>query len=882
MKGHVMLKRFLLALAVVVLVPMVAGAELKIHKTTLDNGMNVVVAEEHSAPVVSVQMWVKVGSADETEEVAGLSHVFEHMLFKGTERRGVGELARAVESVGGNINAYTSFDNTVYFLTVPSRYSTTGLDVISDAIQNSSFDPGELEKELQVVLEEIRMGEDSPGRNLYRSVLSTAYTTHPYRRPVIGYKEVIEGLEREDLLELYRKWYVPSNMNLIVVGDVDHEEVMKEVRKMFASFDRTGSPGKNRPTEPPQEELRVEVFSKEVQAGRFGMAFHIPNIQHPDTYALDVLANILSAGQTSRLKKKLKLEENLVHGISTYPMSLKNPGIFFITSTLDSDKVERVVPEVVKIIKRLGAEGPSAEELDRAKLKLESGFVYSRETMQGIARKLGYYLTVAGDLEYEQKYIDAIRGVTAEDIKRVVEEYFTSENMSVSVLLPDEDKKAVTEKGVRRLVKAAFKESKTFAAEDDETPETTKLVLSNGATLIVKEVRSNPVVAFHAAFPGGLRYEDPENNGISSFVAGMLKRGTTSRTREELAEEVEGMAGHMGGFSGWNATGASGRFLSRYFDRGLEVFSDMLKNPSFPEQEIEKFKQDRVAAIKRQEEYLPGYTFKLLKEELFGGHPYGMKGIGTIENVEAFTGDDLRQWYSRTFVPERMVLTIVGDVDAEYARARAEELLGGFTREAPGLTPPAPASRPEAITKVGETKDKEQTHVGIGFLGATLKDEDRFALNVLSEVLSGQGGRLFLNLRDKKSLAYSVTAFTRTGLDPGMFGTYIGCAPEKTDEAIKGMLAELKRVTEEKITEEELERAKNSIIGGFEIGLQKVASQASTMTMHELHGLGYDFGREYPEKINAVTREDVLEAARKYITLDAYTLSVVGPSWPID
>src|SRR3990170_5662422 len=243
-------KRTVAALAILYLFIFMGSAALadpsKVYRTKLDNGLTVVIEEERSAPVVSVQMWVKVGSADEPQKLAGISHVFEHMLFKGTEKKGVGQIATMIESVGGDINAYTSFDNTVYHLTVPSRYFGTGLDVISDAIQHSSFDPAELKKELEVVLEEIRMNEDNPGRRLFKSLLGTSFTTHPYGRPVIGYVDTVKTFTRKDILRFFKKWYVPNNMVLVIVGDVDHDEALKAIKDSFKGFKSAPEPHKKR------------------------------------------------------------------------------------------------------------------------------------------------------------------------------------------------------------------------------------------------------------------------------------------------------------------------------------------------------------------------------------------------------------------------------------------------------------------------------------------------------------------------------------------------------------------------------------------------------------------------------------------------------------
>ncbi|MBI5643180.1 MAG: insulinase family protein [Deltaproteobacteria bacterium] len=850
----------------------------QIHRTVLDNGLTVIIEEEHSAPVVSVQMWAQVGGAEETDKEAGISHVFEHMLFKGTAKRKVGQIASIIESVGGDINAYTSFDNTVYHLTVPSRYFTTGLDIISDAIQHSSFDPEELGKELEVVLEEIRMNEDNPGRNLYKSLLANAYKVHPYKRPVIGYQSTVKTFTREQILAFFKKWYVPNNMTLVIAGDVDHNEALGAIKKEFKDFKKAPNPHKKRPVEPPQGELRTDLLTKQVKDAHVGMAFHIPDLKNNDVYTLDVIEIILGGGETSRLYKKLKLEKSLVHGISAYPMSLKNPGLFFITSVLETQNIGPAISDTMVEIKRLQAEGPDHEELQRAKFNLESDFVYSRETMDGVAGKLGYYEVNLGDVNYEKKYIEGIRKVTPDDVKRVVAKYFRTDNMTVTALLPKDSDSALTKDSISATVIKAAEEAVKLTEVREDTAKVTKVKLENGITLIVKEVHSNPTVAFYAAFPGGLRFESPEKNGAGNFMGSMLTRGTVKRTREELAQTVDEMAAGVSGFSGWNSTGASGKFLSMFFDKGLGIFADVMLNPTFPQEEIDKLKKDTIAAINRQEDYLPGYTFKLFYKELYRKHPYGMPSVGTVDTVSALTREDLISHYEKFFVPERMVLTIAGDIKTEYAIEKVTALFKDFKRSGVQLPPPPVEERQNEIRRTGEVKDKEQTHTAIGFLGTTIGSEDSYALKVMSEVLSGQGGRLFLNLRDRLSLAYSVSAIEKEAADPGILAVYIASAPDKKAEAIEALMKELKEITENRVTEDELNRAKRSLIGGYEIGLQEVSSQAGDMTNNELYGLGYNFYKLFPERINAVTADDVLRVARKYIDLNAYTISIVGPN----
>ncbi|MFQ5585378.1 MAG: M16 family metallopeptidase [Thermodesulfobacteriota bacterium] len=852
-------------------------AEETPFRTTLDNGLTVILEENHSAPVVAFQMWVNVGAADERRETAGISHLLEHMLFKGTEKRMVGQIAGEVEAAGGYINAYTSHDNTVYYLMVASRYFDRGLDIVSDAIQHSALDRDEVEKEKEVVLEEIRMGEDNPGRMLYRRLLSAAFTTHPYGRPVIGTRETVKGISRRRLYSFFRRWYVPGNMTLVVVGDFEREEAIKAIEESFRGFREKRAPHRRRPTEPEQRELRFSVSTMDISEAKLGIAYHIPQLSHHDTYAIDVLATILGEGRSSRLYRRLKEDERLVNTISSFALTPKEPGAFVIRGGLKEENTEKAIGAIVEVIERIGREGVSGKELARAKLSLESDFIYERETMNGRAGQIGFFDVVAGDMRFEREYLKGIGAVTSRDILGIVGAYLRPENMTVTLILPEKGEGTITEEKVASLV-ASTVEREAKVPVKGEGEKMSKVTLQNGITLIVKEERTNPTVAIYIAMPGGLRAEDKETNGLGSFMARMLTRGAGERGAMAFAEEVEGMAGAVSGFSGRNTFGISGKFLSRYFDRGTGLVADALLRPLFPAEEMEKVRRDIRSAIKREEDNLPRFAFKLLQRELYRKHPYGMPLLGRDETVAGFSRGDIAAHYERVVVPERMVITVVGDIDRREAEERVVELFGGFTRTAPPLPkPPSEASR-ETVSRVGAARESAQVNIGIGFLGTTVTSKDRYPLEVLTEILSAQSGRLFVALRDRKSLAYSVSAFSRPGVEPGLIGLYIGSAPEKRDDAVEGLLNELRKVAEEGVTSEELERAKGAIIGGYEIGLQKNSAQASAMANDELLGLGYDEYKRYPEKIERVTSEEVLRVARRYLNLKGYTISIVGPA----
>jgi len=399
--------------------------------------------------------------------------------------KALGEIAREIETAGGNINAWTSHDQTVFHITIPSRYFSTGLDILADAIQNSSFDPRELGREKEVVLEEIKMRMDQPLAKLNKALFAASYKVHPYGRPVIGFEKTVQKFDRQKVMEYYRKWYTPDNMSLVVTGDFQSNEALGAIKSAFIHFTSHLKSSPKRPVESKQEEFRSIILREDVQKTYLNMAFHIPAVTHDDIYALDVLASILGEGDSSRLYLKVKSEEELVYSIYAYAFTPRDPGVFMIGSVLEGDKVRPALAGILQEIYCLQNEPPSPDEIRRAKINLESEFIYGKETVQGEARKLGYFETVVGDVAYEQTYLDRINRVTGQGISEVARKYLIPQNFTVGLLLPEKAASDLTSDGLREVV--AKVEKPAFPAPNSLPPVTEKHILDNGITLIVRE-----------------------------------------------------------------------------------------------------------------------------------------------------------------------------------------------------------------------------------------------------------------------------------------------------------------------------------------------------------------------------------------------------------
>jgi len=844
----------------------VGAMEGNLKHFTLPNGLELLVKEDHARKVAAIQLWVMVGSADEEKAELGISHLIEHMAFKGTNRRGVGEIASEVEALGGDTNAYTSWDETVFHVTVPSAAVSQGLDILTDAVFRPTIDPGELAKEKEVVLEEILEGEERPERKASKLLFDTAYVAGPYKWPVIGFKEVVEKFTREDVLAFRKKWYVPENMFLVVVGDVDTAAVKGEAERLTSDIKPTGFFRPPRPVEPIQTEIRSAlVRDAGAKETRLHIAYHIPSMQGNDVNALDLVADILGARESSRLVRTLKKEKGLVNTISAYALTPKDPGLMVISATLNGKNLEATVQGIMEEFNGLVKEPPSADELQRAKVHVESDHVYSWETVQGTARSVGSYRADIGDPYYTEKYLTLNEAVTPEQISAVARRYLEPPNVSISLLVPEAEADGVRMESLTKII-SSFQPAAAAVSTGAVTPEAVlSRTLPNGIRVVLMRDTANPVVAFRVAHLGGKRFENKQDEGIFNFMSQMLNKGTTNMDEVQIARKIEDMGGRISGFSGYDSFGLATSFFSRYVDEGLRLLAELDFDPAFPKDKVERERTLIVNRIKSEPDRPVQYTVNVLNGTLFSHHPYGFVKEGTIETVSGFTGEDLRQAYKRFAVPANTVITGVGDMDLEKTMERIADVFGK-TPARPLDSPEVPAEAPlTGVTEKVMRIPRAKAHIAIGFRGTTLSDSDRYPLEVLNNILAGQGGRLFLQLRDKESLAYTVTSFVRPGIDPGIFAFYMACEVSKADQAVNGLLQQINLVREAPVTDEELKRSITNLVGNHLISLQTSSSRAEDSALNTLYGLGYDYDAVYLKKIAEVKAEDVLRVAVKYL-----------------
>ena len=860
-------------------------SEVDITRIVLNNGLQVLVKNMAGVSLVSMSMWLNIGSNNEDDRVAGIAHFIEHMLFKGTEKYKVGEIARDIEKLGGYLNGFTSYDATAYQITVPSKNFPPGLDILLEALENSSFDPIEIEKEGQVILEECKMRDDTPHVFAWENLMKLAFKKHRYGRSIIGDENVIKEMTREELLDFFKKFYVPENMTLIIAGNVDIKVILKKLEN-FSMISPDEPLHDLSPQEPVQKEFRFSHITGDIERTYLDIGFRIPDQLHYDAFVLEILSSIIGEGRSSRLYQEVKEKKELVTQISTGDVNGREPGLFMISAVTDGDKVSKAIKSIWIELEKIKNETVSKEEFEKTKNSIEHDYLFDLETVDGQVDKIGHFANL-GDYTMAVKYLDILKRIPPEDIKRVAQRYFKPENCSISVYSPKSDGEAKLDLGVKELentIKNVIgkkdgkleKELGILLKKDRLAP--VKMKLKNGVTLVAERDKGLPVATFYAGFKGGVRFEPPDKNGLCRFMARLLIKGTGSSSAGEIATRIETLGSYLVPRTGKDSFGLSMSILKKYKDRGMDLFFEVLTDPIFSEEEIEKERKFILAGIKEKKDDPLRTSIELCDSLIYEKHPYGMPTTGKKETVKNITRSDIAGFYKNYVHGENMYMAVVGDIEPDNIADKIEKL---FKMEDSHGVKDFPVPEKEKASKKKKTKiverDIKQSSICTGFLGCSILSPDYFGFAVLNSVLNGMGSRLFIELRDIKGLAYVVFSYLNPGIENGSFKTYIATSPELEEAALEGMLLELEKIKAEGVTKEEVAKAKSVIKGRFEINLQERSFRSGRYSTYENLGIGYDRLLKYPELLEKVTKEEVNRIAEEYFDLDNYSLAIIRP-----
>ncbi|MEK7469209.1 MAG: pitrilysin family protein [Planctomycetota bacterium] len=865
-----MLKRIVVAAA---LVAIPAGAEeaKSLRREVLENGAVVIVKEDHNMPVVTLQAWFPVGSTTEGENLGqGLSHYVEHMIFKGTEKQAPGDFARQVKAGGGDLNAYTSFDKTVFHCTVRSQHFDRMLESFSDVIVNSKMDPEEARKEQQVIVNELKVYLDDPNRLIQYAYNETAWRLHPARHPIGGYLDQFLKLKAEDVGHYFRRWYVPNNMIFICVGDVDGAAAAAAIRRTFASWERKAIPPIVLPVEPPQSAPRRERRSYPIPKGgassgaRLKIGWPTVNCYHEDAPALDMAGLVLAYGDSSRLTRGLKNEKRIVQSLFARSDTPAYRGNFAITATLEPKFMEAAEAAILEEVKKLQEAPVTGAELARVRAAVMAWNVIGRQDIMSQADVCGEGEMYHGNPGYESLYLEKLKAVTPEDILRVARTWMLPSTMTVASVVPREEAGEASRPGP--VTAAAFE------------PHIEEFTLENGLRVVFRRNPNAPSFAFTMTFMAGSRLEEAGKPGVANLAGEMLLRGTTNRSAAQLAEEINATGGTFKVQGGRNTVLLNAEMLTQDFAKALELAADVLMNPAFDAGELDNIKRLALAQLDSTMRSARGATTLRLLKAMYGEHPYGRFPLGTEESIRAISPGDLRAFHGRFVHAGNGVIAVVGNLEPAAVKAALAKALGGLRKSDEKL----PAVAPPGELKSGWSGDVNDPtkNMGVALLGfptVAMHEADRWPLQVIEKVMGGMGGRVWDAVREKRNLAYNAWASNLTMYERGYFEFGAQVQLDNLDPTVKVLKEEIRRIREEEVTAEELVRAKNGVIGELLIDLQKNSAQSQQLALDTIYGLGPKFVFDAPSKVERLTAADIQAAARKYLDPDRAVIAITRP-----
>lgn len=826
----------------------------------LPNGLTVTFQQIPSQPVVSVQAWIKTGSIHEDQHLgSGLSHFLEHMLFKGTRKRKPGEIAAEVQRFGGQINAYTAFDRTVYYIDGPSEALGQTLELLADLTLNASLPLEELEKEREVILREIDMTLDDPDRLVSRALFSTAYKLHPFRYPVIGHRELFERVNRDVLLDYYKSRYQPENMVLSIAGNFDRQELLDLVSETFGSASRHVVRPVSVQQEPNQLAFRESRLFGDYNTARGLLAFKIPSMRHPDAPALDIMTTIIGSGHSGRLRQRLREELGLVYGISATTWNPGLPGLLWINYHCSPDKAQEAESAILEACHAFADNGFTEDELEKAMRFASVSEIHTRQTASGLASRLGLVTAVVGDPNYPIKYFQKIHQLKASDLSVMAGRYFNDDCLTASSLLPEECNT------VARETTAATKENPFLEKK-----------LANGARLIWQKDDRLPRTWMRLAALGGALHEDQKTRGSTSLLSTMLTRDTEFQTASEVAEGLESGGGFMVEASGNNTFSIGIEVMPDSIDQGIRALNDALLHPAFNEDTLAREAEAQIAHIQELQDEVLDYGRLQLRSMFYGDHPFAIIPYGTEKSVKKIDTDCLKSLYASLMCGSNAVLVISGDFDPEEDLPKLEKLL----LRLPGKTfekQDVPFSGPQKTGYHRVRMDREQAVVFEAYPDTGLKPENEIVGSLLDELLSDMSGPLFRAVREEKSLAYYVGASRLLGINFGTFYLYAGTHPSSVDEVFACFDQELQRIRDGNVSEEELQAAITRLKVHNRFSLQSPSGRVNRVALNAVYNKPIMDWLGYEQRLNAVTTRDVVDFANTYLTLDKQLRLVVSP-----
>lgn len=890
-----------------------------VNKTLLENGLTVLTKEVHSSPVVSVQVWYKVGSRNEEPGLNGIAHQLEHMVFKGTTSRPI-QFGRLFNALGSDSNAFTSYDETAYFGTVERDKLKAMLILEADRMQNSLINPESLASEKRVVISELQGYENSPSYRLFRAVMRSAIPNHPYGLMVGGTKADVEKFTVEKVREYYRKYYSPDNATLIIVGDFQTEKTLQTVKEIFGKLPKSQqlagrlqtaenhsqkAENKNETTpkyqfpniaaKNPNTKSKI-ILREPGSTALLQTIYLLPDINHPDIPALDVMDYILTGGKSSRIYQAL-VESGLASNAGGYTNNLIEGGWYEMSATAAAgkslDKIDEVLLQTIATVQK---EGVSAEEINRAKAKLKARIILDNRDITSQAMLLGNNEIITGDYRYSDRYLAAINKVTAADVQRVAKIYLNPDLRTTGFFQPTKidnssgdsatDSKQTSEKfnQVETLDKIEVNkylpplDNTNQANTNQQLPE--KFNLSNGLRVLLLRDTSTPTVTLSGYIRAGTEFDPANKAGLANLTAQNLMNGTTTKDALAITKTLDDRGASLWFNANREGVIIQGNSLAPDLPTLIQTLSDVLQNATFPTDKLELTRQKSLTELKVELDDPATLARRIFQQSIYPkNHPF--HSFASEASLKQISREDIINFYRQNYRPDLTVLTLVGDFDPVTVRNILETQISKWqvTGKTSNINYPT-VSLPKAIIQLYQViPGKSQSVTYLGNTGINRQDSRYYSALVLNQILGGDtlASRLGTEIRDRQGLTYGIYSYFQAGMHPGPFVIQMQTAPEDTEKAIASTLTLLQQIHAQGVTDVELNAARNSLKSGYTVNLADIQSLARTILMNEVYGFDREHLRDYPKQIETVTPAQVMQAAKELLHPGNIVVVTAGP-----
>jgi len=862
------------------------------HSAHLDNGASAVCYYVAESPLVTVEIRVLSGLSNEGAYAgAGISHFLEHLLFKGTKTKTASEIRRSVKNMGGMINGSTGRDSAEYHVTVPNENFAEALKLLFEVVTEAVFTDREMETERDVILNEMKLHNDDPVSRRMRLLFQSAYSSHVYKYPIIGDEENFKKLSRADILAYHNAVYTPGRMVIGIAGGVPPEAALKATEETLGEYRRVSLWQTEILKEPLRTQEVIKKFPAEITLGYLAIGFHMTSVYSPDLYAGDVLNILLAGGNGSRLYSRLVKEKKLLYSVSGYNYTPEFPGLFIITGIASPEKLDEAREEIFSVIRDAREEGVTLEEIERAKNLVLSGYLHAHEKPGNIASSMTNSQVLMGRPDFLKKYVEGVKKVTKEEVDNALRKYLKKDNSTTVFLVPEElwesdeiissgeteteqqqEPRKIEirprEKNIQKIKENREQEitetnipKKEKQEKTEDMPKKEVTQFENGLKVIVRKKGNLPLVSVTFAAAGGVRAETPATSGLSNLTASLILKGTSDRDLDEIIPRIEEMGGNIAPWSGMDSIGVSMDILSKDIDAGMDIYEDVIKNAVFSEEEILKQKEKITASISAQDNDIFENGLINLRKLLYGSHPYAMRAAGEKETVNAFSRSEIVSFYEEHFVPDGAVVTVVGNIDVHKVVMTMKKRFASWQGKETPLADKM-VFLPAKPQKRDLTMNKEQSLFITGFIGVKKTDTRKYALDIASGILSGRDGILFEVLRKEKGLSYVTGAVSVPEVDRGYFVLYAALAEKNLEKAGRIISNILKKLKKGDVSNKEIASSKKRLISQWAYTIETNHAVSMIMALGELYGLGAESYKEYPAKINAVSKEDIINCAQ--------------------